>query len=537
MLVRPKPSVPKPSRHYTVSKPAPVGGLNVRDPISAMPVNDALQLVNWIAQEYGVRSRKGYSEWATNMGGPVGTVMAYLPDRADVAGFKLFGVTDNGIYNVTVSTNAPTLSLALSGASNVGRFSYTMFNNSAGRYLLTCSHEGTYRYFDGTTWTTPTFGGGAGQVSGVDPSNLCFVTTFKHRNWFIEKDTANAWYAPTDALTGLFVKFELGPFMKHGGSLAFIATWTVDAGEGIDDFIVFVGENGDVIIYKGTDPASAATFAQVGSWYVGRVPVGRRAYCILGGDLLILSEMGLQPLSYVTRGGQSLFRTSAVDYTSKIQPRLTQLVAELGDQLGFELILYPKENLLIIMKPQGGFASFNQYCLYTNTNTWTLFDGVPMVTATVANNSLYCGTDDERVILGLSGYFDNVLLGETIGNGIYGTIEPAFNYFGRPGQNKILHMVRPTFQATDRPSVIVTGIADFQSYIPVGSPISFTPEGSLWDVALWDSGVWGGDLNVFNDWIHTNAVGYALTVALNTVSVGDTYLTVLDFLLEPGGVL
>lgn len=521
--------------NFTTSGPAPVGGLNVRDAINQMAATDAITLVNWIAQQYGVRCRKGYREWGTGFVDPVQTIMAYLPDRASVANFKVFAATDNNIYDITVSSGAPPVSLALGGGSNEGRFSHVMMANSAGNFLLTCSHEGRYRYYNGTTWVTPTFGGGAGQVSGVDPSTLCFVTTWKRRAWFIEKGTANVWYAPTDSLTGAFSKLDLGPFMKHGGSLAFIATWTIDAGEGIDDFIVFVGERGDVLIYKGTDPASAATFSIQGAWYIGQVVVGRRGFCHLGGDLLILSEMGLQPLSYVTRGGQTLYRTSASDYLAKIQPRLAELVGELGEQMGWELVLHPKENLLIILKPQGGFASFEQYCLYTNTNTWTLFDGIPMYTAYVANNDLYCGTQDARVLLGLTGFFDNVPLGGSVGNGISGLIQPAYSYFGQPGRYKQWHMIRPTFLATDRPSVLASMLADYKNYLASGSPIYSSASGSLWDIAKWDAATWGGALNTYSDWVHVNALGYSGSAVLNTVCVGDTFLASIDYIMEPGG--
>lgn len=521
--------------NFTRSMSGPVGGLNVRDALNAMPPNDAVSLVNWIPQQYGVRSRKGYSEWATGLGLQVQTIMAYLPDRANVGDFKLFAATDAAIYDVTLSTASPAVSLALSGASEVGRFSHLMMANSAGNFLVTCSHEGGYRYYNGTTWTTPTSGGGAGQVAGVNPANLCFVASWKRRLWFIERGTANAWYAPTDSLTGTFAKLDLGPFMKHGGSLAFIATWTIDAGEGIDDFIVFVGERGDILIYKGTNPASASDFALQGAWYIGQVPVGRRGFCTYGGDLLILSEMGLQPLSYVTRGGQSLFRTSAVDYLSKIQPRLTELVSELGNQLGWELILHPKENLLLILKPQGGFASFEQFAMYTNTNAWTLLDAMPMYTGFVANNEFYFGSIDERVLLGFSGFFDNVLLGQTTGNGIEGIIQPAYSYFGQPGKQKIWSMVRPTFLATDRPSVLVQMLSDYKTYVPSGSPVYGTIDGSLWDTALWDAGVWGGALNVYDDWRAVQAYGYAGSLVLDTVSIGDTFLASIDYIIEPGG--
>lgn len=528
---------PRPQVNRTQSGPAPVGGLNVRDAINMMASTDAIELKNWVPQQYGVRCRKGYLEWATGMVSEVKTIASYQPDRTATSSYKLFAFTDSNIYDITTSTSTPASVLVLPGTDGYGRWTTTMMANSAGTFLLGCSHVGGYKYYNGTTWTTPTMGAGAGQVNGVDPLNLCFVTTWKRRAWFIEKNTANVWYAPVDSITGTFTKFDLGPFMKHGGSLAFIATWTIDAGEGIDDFIVFGGENGDVLIYKGTDPASASTFSLQGAWYIGAMPLGRRNFEALGGDLLILSEMGLQPLSYVTRGGQSLLRAGSTDYLGKIQPRLAELVADLGDDLGWELTLYPKDNLLVIQKPTGGFATFEQYALYTNTNGWTLFDGMPMTCSHVANNDFYFGASTGKVYLGFSGFFDNVLLGASTGSGIAGLIRPAFSYFGSPGTNKGFLMCRPNFLATDRPSTLVNMVVDYKPYFPQGQPVVGEPGGALWDTAKWDQDKWAGGLNLYQDWYSVGGNGYSGSVALDTVCVGDTFLASIDYIYEMGGAL
>jgi hypothetical protein len=466
---------------------------------------------------------------------PVRSIMAYQPNRENLGSYRLFASTDNNIYNITASTNAPAVSLALTGAADNGRWTSTMMTNTAGAFLIACTHIGGYKYYDGATWNTPTFGGGAGQISGLDPANMVFVTTWKHRTWVIEKDSTNAWYSALDSVTGAFTKFELGPFVKHGGKLAFIATWTIDAGEGIDDFIVFAFENGDVLIYKGTDPTSASTFALQGAWYIGAIPVGRRCFSSLGGDLLILSEMGLQPLSYVTRGGQSLLRAASTDYLGKIQPRIADLVSQFGDASGWELTLYPRENLFMVSKPTGGVDAYEQYALYTNTNTWTLFQNIPSICFCIANSDLYFGTEDGRVCLAFNGFFDEVLYGATTGNGIAGLIQPSYSYFGMLGKNKQFLMARPTFLATDQPSVICDMLADYRYQAPSGSVPYVAPSESLWDTAVWDTDTWGGQLNVYDDWLSVQALGYTGSAFINTVCVGDTFLASIDYMFEPGG--
>lgn len=525
----------RPVKHRTSSSAAPVGGLNVRDGLNVMPQTDALNLVNWIPQQYGVRSRKGWIRDSINAGKPVYSMMTYQPFRADS---ELFAVTDDAILNVTVGTDAPGSVLALTGNARYGYFTDTMFANTAGSFLAACSHEGGYFTYDGVTWTKRVAGASAGQINGVDPDLLCFVTNWKRRLWFVRKQSSIVYYLDTDSITGNITAFDVGPFMKNGGNIAFIANWTIDAGEGIDDFLIIAGENGDILIYKGTNPDSAATFGLVGVYYIGRLPPGRRCFTPYGGDLLILSERGIQPMSYVTRGGQSLLRASSIDYLAKIQPRISDLVGRFSNVLGWSMKVYPKENLMIITVPIDVTGIYDQYALYTNTNTWTILRGMPNNgSMTIVDSQLYFGTAAAEVVKAFSGFFDNVKYGETIGDGIQGTIQPAYSYFGMPGKNKQFLMVRPTFLSPTQPAFAAQMTVDYQ-YLPPVFPATFPPSGGgLWDIGDWDIAVWQGELNTFDEWKGVGAIGYSGSVVLDTICAGDTFLASIDYMYEPGGVL
>lgn len=531
---------PRPRRHYTSSTPAPVGGLNVRDALNSMGATDAIDLINWVPQQYGVRCRKGWSRYSIGFGEPVRTIMSYQPDRESVDQTKMFAVTDNDIYDTTARTDTPSSVLTLAGSPGYGAMSYTMYANTAGNFLVACSHIGGYFTFDGTTWTQRVAGVSAGQIDGVDPDELCFVTSWKRRLWFCRRGSASVYYLDTDQITGTITEFDVGPFLKNGGTIAFIANWTIDAGEGIDDLLIIAGENGDILIYKGTNPDSAATFALVGVYYIGRLPVGRRGFCTFGGDLVILSERGLQPMSYVTRGGQSLLRASSIDYLGKIQPRISDLVSRYSLLSGWSLMVYAKENLMVLTVPIDISGIYDQYALYTNTNTWTLLRGMPNNGSMgLFDSQMYFGTEDGEVIKAFDGYFDNVPYdnSENPGDGISGVIQPAYSYFGLPGQNKNWHMARPTFLASVPPAFSVQMATDFRYIPPVVPEQLLTAEGSLWDVALWDEAVWGGELNTYADWKGVGAIGYAGSLILNTICTGDTFMPSIDYMYEPGGVL
>jgi hypothetical protein len=158
-----------------------------------------------------------------------------------------------------------------------------------------------------------------------------------------------------------------------------------------------------------------------------------------------------------------------------------------------------------------------------------------MVTSAATPEGYFFGDADGVVHQGLTGFFDAVPYGASEGNGIVGVIQPAFSYFGLPGQNKQWHMVRPTFLSTDRPSVSVSVVADYANAAPSGIPAYAVSVGALWDVAQWDSAQWGGALTPFQDWASVAAVGYVGSAYLLTSCVGDTFLASIDYMFEPGG--
>jgi len=58
--------------------PAPIGRLNARDSLAAMPPTDAFVLENFWPQPYGVAVRNGWQEWCViEDGGEVGTLATW----------------------------------------------------------------------------------------------------------------------------------------------------------------------------------------------------------------------------------------------------------------------------------------------------------------------------------------------------------------------------------------------------------------------------------------------------------------------------
>lgn len=533
------------------SVPAPVGGLNARDGYASMPPLDAVDLVNWIPDTGGLRCRKGWSEWAINFPGAraVEGIAAYFaPSTAFPGGAflsaptsmpgKLFAATQAAIYDITSATNAPAVSQALSNTSLAGWISSINLTNAAGTFLLLCSETDGYFTYDGAAWVKVTLGGGATQVSVVDPTTFVHVSMWKRRAWFVQRNSTKAAYLAVDSLYGAAASFDFGPLFKHGGHLSYIANWTIDAGEGIDDLLVAVGSNGDVLVYKGTDPTSATTFTLVGSWFVGQIPVGRRAYTQFGGDLVIASADGIFPISYVTRGGADFLVASSKEYSSKIRPLIGQDLRASFTIRGWQMILHPSERIMLVNVPDYGSSSQLQYAMSTGVNQWCKFKYITIYSLGSTAGYSFGGTSDGRVFLLFNGYLDAVAYGASTGNGIVGSVIPAFSDFGYPGLDKQFLGVRPVFLSSAVPSVSADIAVNYTLTTPIGSIPFAGAAGSLWNGANWNVGVWGsGVKQPYAEWAAAGDDGFAGTATLATSCIGDTILASVDYMFRVGNPL
>lgn len=536
--------------YQTKTVPAPNGGLNTRDGIANMPPTDAVVLTNWIPDTYGVRSRKGYQQWATNFPGaaPVKSVLPYFAATTTFPGGAflsnpttmpgaMFAATDTAIYTVTSRTSAPVSALALSGAADAGLFNSAMLTNAAGPFLLACSEADGYFTYDGTTWLRRVGGPGAGQVHNVNPNNLVHVSVWKRRAWFVERDSTRAWYLAADAISGNATAFDFGPQFKRGGSLAFTANWTIDAGDGIDDYFVAVSSNGEVLVYRGTDPAVATSFSIVGVWHVGQIPTGRRGYTQYGGDLLLLSTDGVVPLSLVTRGGSTLLTVQNKEYSSKVAPTLGSAVRESFTQNGWQLVIAPYERILVCNSPYPTATFPTQYVMSLTVNNWCLFQNIPIISMGVCGGYLFAGTASGTLLLLFANDLDAVTFAGTGGTPVVGEIKAAYNYFDAPTNVKQFKMVRPWFLAAESPGIFLDVSVNFKPTPPTGSVTFPVSSVSRWDAALWNTAIWGGGLESQAEWASAEGLGFSGTVGMLTACPAPTVFTAVDYLYEVGGVL
>lgn len=524
-----------PQTTKSVSLPAPQGGVNRVDGLAAMPPQDAIFLYNMIPSEYGTKVREGYAAWVTDVGD--GGVRTIIPFKG-VGTSKLFGVAEDGIYDITNTGTSPAAEISFGTVDSMSGYgTWVNFVNDNGAYFcLYCDESNGYYVYEevGDTWTKIAAGGGAGEIDGVDPDDLAFVTIFKERVWFVERGTGNAWYLDPGAIYGTATKFAFGNKFSHGGSLVGLYSWTVDGGEGVDDYLVAIGSGGDVLVYKGTDPATATDWFLQGSWYIGPTPAGRRVTGAFSGELYLLSTYGIIPMSKLMSG--TLVQLQEVQLSRKISPLVNSAMQNQRAELGWEIRLVPSKNFLIVSTPKRTGYTYSQFVYSLNTPAWTLFRDLPYLTGETWEGDFYFSDPDGNVYRH-TGTQDSVDLNGENGVAINWSGMMSFQGFGDDGSYKRVHFIRPVFLADASPDFVVEARYDYNLIEVFGAGASVNTQGSLWDDALWDVGLWGGEFNVVDPVRGGSGLGRVVAVGFEGNSSFDTVLVKIDLMIDAGGML
>ena len=480
------------------SLPSPVGGWNARDSLANMDPSDAVELVNLFPTVNNVVLRGGYEKHATGLPGYVNTLMAY----SGGANNKLFAASGTGFYDVT---SAGAVGAAVVSGLTNAIWEYTNISTPGGAFMMCVNGTDSARLYNGSTWSVPA-------ITGVATTALSNITLFKNRLWFIEKDTLRAWYLPTLSIGGAAEYLDLSPVAKYGGHLVDLDTWTIDAGYGVDDNLVFITSNGEVIVYRGTDPASAATWALSGVWKLGS-PIGNRCMLKWAGDLLILTYDGLLPLA---QSLQSSRLDPRVALSNKIQGAITEATTLYGGNhaaVGWQITYSAKNNAVWINIPVAE-GQQQQYVMNTITTSWCQFTGWNANCWEIYNDNPYFGGDGyvaRSWTTGETGYIDHT-------SNISATALQAFNYFGSRGVKKYFTRARPSIFSNGEPAISVGMNIDFDTTQTIGSLSYSSSTVGLWDSGLWDGSNWGSALTMNANWQGITGIGFCGGLRFNSAS-------------------
>lgn len=517
-----KPARPLVSRQQKVieqSFPAPIGGWNARDPLAKMSPLDAVSLDNFHCQESTVDLRGGSQDFATGLPSLAKSLYQYAPPGSIN---RMFAFTDNGVFDVS---NPGPVGASVATSTN-GYWNGCQMGTSGGTTLCVFNGVDKPLYYNGTTWTSID-GVSTPAITGVVTTQLVSCTVFKRRLFMLQTAFLGFWYLPIDSIGGAAQSFNLAPLCQRGGFIMAIGTWTLDGGNGPDDYFVALTSEGEAIVYQGADPADASNWSLVGVYVVPK-PIGRRCLRKMGGDMAVITEGGILPLS-------KMLQSAAVDYkialTNKIEFAFTDQSNANKGNVGWDITLYPAQSAAIFNIPQTANGTIAiQYVMNTITKAWSSFSGWNASCFCEHNSELYFATGT-KVVKAWAGTSDNGTIITAVG-------QTAYNYFGTT-QSKSFELVRPQLLADGQLSFNLGISVDFQQISPLALATFTPPIAALWDSAIWDEALWAYSLEIQKDW-RTAACydGYcaSLIVQVCTNSLNVQWVA-NDYTFQPAGVL
>ena len=486
--------------------PSPKGGWNVRDPKDAMEPTDAVILDNWFPHQYYIETRKGYTIVNSGLGGAVETLATLIRGGTEyliaAANGKLWDVKTAGV-NTSLAT----------GFTN-NRWQTATFNVANQASMVLVNGYDAPQIYNGTTVTAATISG-----TGLTVANLIGCFAFKSRMWYWERADASgatpqrAWYSAAGAIAGTLTAFDFGQIQNIDGTITAIGSWTIDGGQGVDDYFVVLFSTGKVAVYQGTDPADATKWSLVGVYRSGGPLGGPRSITRYGPDIVQISDNGYYPLSKSLNLDLSS-RDGGI--SSKIYGEVSNLADSVGDKFGWQAVLWPKGNMLIFNVPTTDSVTFRQHVMNTITGAWCSFSGYNAASWSVFKTDLYFGDSLGNICKAYTGYTDN-------GNPINCVAQQAYNYLGdNRSQLKAIRSIRPIIEISAGSIAINISIQyDFKDLFVYNTFNVSTGSSSPWDTSPWDVTPWGDSGQVTDNVLLMGGIGRALSLTLNLNTSGQ----------------
>lgn len=498
---------------------APVKGWNTRDPEANMGPLYATILDNWMPQAGKITLRPGVQDYATGATSNIKSLMTWNGQSSS----KLFAFQDSGIYDVTATgTVWPALSLTRTEGYNCG----INFTTTGGHYLVTVNGVDDLAYYNGTAWATAasfviTSGG------TLNSKDIWNINSFKRSIYFIKKNSMSFFFLPIDSIAGDVGEFPLGALFNKGGYLVAMGTWTIDGGNGPEDYSVFISSKGEAAVYAGTDPSDASTWALKGIYDMDP-PLGRKCFSKFGGDLLLLTQRGLFSMTATLKNGKMDPRAA---FTDVIGEAFREISNATGEQEGWEVHEYAEQNVLFVNLPLGDYATSCQFVMNTKTNAWSRFRGWSGYSFSVMGSSIYMAMTEKVAKAFVEGAND-------FEASITCEAQQAFNYASPRSRMKDWLMLRVNLRIAGICAVNLALETDFSDNASFGSAVFNTTASSRWDSARWDEARWSAGAVLHNDWVTVPAdASYCAAICLRTIARNATVTwTATDMLYNLGAL-
>ena len=348
-------------------------------------------------------------------------------------------------------------------------------------------------------------------ITGVSTKVLNQVWNFKERLFFVEEDSTSFWYLPTDAIGGAASEFDVGSVMQDGGSLLFGATWSLDSGAGLDDVCILVTTEGEIIVYEGTDPSSATTWGLVGVYKIGK-PLDKHSFFQAGGDLAILTEDGIIPVSEALRKDRAALQAVAMTYP--IEDAWKDAIANRTSTNPITAALWQSQTILLVGTPEKDGNLDVSFLANARTGAWSRVTGWDVRCQVVAGDQLYFGTNAGKVLEADTG-------GDDDGSSYTAYYVPKFKTSMDWQQ---CNMAGLTYKAKESVNFDLDAHAEYTvDTLSIPETVSVTSSSGTWGSGTWGSGTWGSDdaTESFTEWQTVFNSGYSLSPSL-AITVNQT---------------
>jgi hypothetical protein len=485
--------------------------------------------------------RKGYSQHQVALddgaGISVNTIIPFDGTAADGSEDRLFAASNEGIWDCSVKGATPVLKTTFStqtAEAGYGVFITYITDSGTKVMMFADSLNGLFTYtVSSDSWAQTT------GITGATEANINFITVHKQRIWLIERDSPDAWYLGIGAISGAATQFFFGSKLKNGGALRGLFSWTVDGGLGVDDFLVGVSGAGDVVVYKGDDPGSAATWAIRGVYYIGTLPKGPNFATEQGGELYLLSTFGVISMSDLLNG-VAVASSQQDNTTARIAGELRQRLSKEGSSSGWAIRSIPSEGGILISTPGSAVQRPIQYYYNLTIGGWGFWRDVDIRSFNTWKSTVVFGDGLLRVLF-MNRDIDDVPLSPTPGtiNGapIEFSLLTSFSSLDDPATFKRVKFLRPDVISVQEPVFATAARYDYalvEGTIPISSP-SFRD--SLWDADTWNVAVWGSSnfAKGFDTVYGATGIGRTVAIAYRGEAYKPFTLIGWDVIYDTGG--
>jgi hypothetical protein len=266
--------------------------------------------------------------------------------------------------------------------------------------------------------------------------------------------------------------------------------------------------------------------------------MGKNAFLKVGGDLLILTDIGLIPLTVIISKDPAALALAAI--SRNIQPDW-QKEARQRRGLPWEIVKWTSRNICYITCPVTADETVTpKMCFAVNleTGSWCKVTGWGTRCLVLHDDQVYFGTNDGTLV-------QADITGADEGAIIYYQYVGHMDHLGQIGRYKTVLQARAIFRTQNEFNPRVDVVTDYATYAPTYPDAAVvTSSPGEWDVGLWDVAKWDAGAEYYSAltrWVSIGRSGFAhapvVLITSGSEAAPSAELVTVEVTYEPGGIV